>query len=306
MNIKSCWKCTCDDNTNPDAVEKMEKTNAKRSIPSVWLSKGYHKPGFGLFGIFFALLVAACGGGPDGAADPGGEGRRLFGGSGSSDTQDAEAWSIGLLTVSGPTRMADASAAADRFRQQSRVLEHAFVVSRGNRAVVLLGKYVSPSSKEAVELLERVRAVQIDGERPFETAFFVPPPEGAVGDLDLRTARAQFGADSTLQVGAYGRIDRRSPTETEIAEFRASAEEAARELRAQGEQAFYFHGPSMSMVTVGALRYEDLEANPGILRQLQERFPHNLLNGQGIREKIKTEAGEEWRLQPSQLVGIPD
>ena len=62
----------------------------------------------------------------------------------------------------------------------------------------------------------------------------------------------------------------------------------------------------MSMVTVGAMRYEDLEANPGILRQLQERFPHNLLNGQGIREKIKTEAGEEWRLQPSQLVGIPD
>ncbi len=273
---------------------------------SVRALNNYHNTGFCLFGAVLALLAGGCGSGPDGAADPSGQGRALFGGGGSGDPQDLAGWSIGLLTVSGPDRAASAAAAAERFRAANRKLDEAFIVARGDRAVVLLGRFASPSSREAVELLEDVRAIRIDGEQPFRTAFFVPPRGGEVGDLDLRTARARYDADCTLQVGAYGRIDRRIPTEDEIAEFRVNAEQAARELRAQGEQAFYFHGPSMSMVTVGAMRYDDLELNPGILRQLQERFPHNLLNGQGIREKIQTEAGEDWRLQPTQLVGIPE
>ena len=256
--------------------------------------------------MFFALCVAGCGSAPDGAADPGAQGRSLFGGGASADPQDLAAWSIGLRTFSGPDRDVDAAAAVERLRAADRTLADAFVEARGDRALVLLGRFASPSSKEASALLDAVRAIRIEGDQPFKTSFFVPPSGRAASNLDLRTATTQFNADSTLQIGAYGRIDRRFPTEKEIAEFRALAEQAARDLRAQGEQAFYFHGPSMSMVTVGALRYDDLEANPGILRSLQERFPHNLLNGAGIREKFTTEAGEDWRMQSSQLVSIPD
>lgn len=306
MCLNPFVKHSCKDNTDLDAAEKLKKVVEKSVHRSVLALNGYHKMGHCLFGVLFALLVAGCGSGPDGSGGSAGEGRSLFGGSGSGGAQDVAAWSIGLATFSGPDRAASAAAAAERFRSADRVLSDAFVVSRGNRAVVLLGEYASPSSREAVALLERVRAVRIDGEQLFKTAFFVPPRSAAASDLDLRMARAAFDADATLQVGAYGRIDRKFPTENEIAEFRALAEEAAAELRAQGEQAFYFHGPSMSMVTVGAMRFEDLEANPGILRVLRERFPHNLLNGAGIREKIRTEAGEDWRLQPSQLVAIPE
>lgn len=298
-----------DHNTRTDPAERMKKTVDQHAKQSVKALSGYHKPGFALFGIVLALWAVGCGSGPDDAADRRGQGEVLFGGGGgggSGNPQDLASWSIGLATMSGPDRIAAANDAAERFRAASRVLADAFVINRGDRAVVLLGEFASPSSEEAVELLEDVRSVRIEGEKPFATAFFVPPRAGEVGDLDLRTARDQFGADCTLQVGAYGRIDRGNPTEKEVAEFRAKAEQAARELRAQGEQAFYYHGPSMSMVTVGALRYEDLEASPGLLRLLQERFPHNLLNGQGIREKIRTDTGEEWRLQPSMLVGIPD
>ncbi len=273
---------------------------------SVRALNAYHKTGHCLFGAIVALLVAGCGSSPDGVGESGREGRSLFGGSSAGDPQDLAGWSIGLATFSGPTRVDAATAAAERFRAADRALAEAFVVARGDRSVVLLGEYASPSSREAIERLERVRSIRIDGEQPFATAFFVPPRSAAASDLDLRSARLDHNADATLQVGAYGRIDRRAPTEKEIAEFRGLAEQAAAELRAQGEQAYYYHGPSMSMVTVGALRYDDLESNPGILRALRERFPHNLLNGAGIREKIRTEVGEDWRLQPSQLVGIPD
>ena len=266
----------------------------------------YHKIGQCLFGAIFALLVAGCGAGPDATGGSGSEGRSLFGGSGAGEAQDLAAWSVGLATFSGPSRAADAAAAAERFRSASRTLEDAFVVNRGNRAVVMLGAFASPSTREALALLEDVRAVRIDGEQLFKTSFFVPPRSGAASDLDLRTARQRFDADATLQIGVYGRFGGKPPTEREIAEFRRLAEEAASELRAQGEQAFYSHGPSMSMVTVGALRVQDLEANPGILRALRERFPNNLLNGAGIREKIRTAEGEDWRMQPSQLVGIPE
>lgn len=289
-----------------DVAEKLKKVVATVKQPDVRVLNMHHKMGHCLFGILFALGVSGCGSGPDGVGQSAGEGRSLFGGADAGDPQDLAAWSIGLRTFSGPSRAADAAAAAELFREADRRLADLFVVSRRDRAVVMVGRYTSPSSREAMKLLEEVRSIRIEGDQPFKTAFFVPPSSAVASDLDLRAARAAFDADATLQVGAYGRIDRRFPTEKEIAEFRELAEQAAADLRAQGEQAYYFHGPSMSMVTVGAMRYEDLELNPGILRALRERFPHNLLNGAGIREKVRTEAGEDWRLQPSQLVGIPE
>ncbi|MEO1585216.1 MAG: hypothetical protein AAFR96_11690 [Planctomycetota bacterium] len=210
------------------------------------------------------------------------------------------------MTFAGPGQAAAAERAAADLRRLSPVLRGVFVEARGDRSAVLLGRFAFPPSAEIVETMAAVREIEVDGRRPFATAFFVPPVEGPVGEYDLRTARERFDADCTLQVGVYGRIDGRSPSSDEIAQFRASAEQAVRDLRSQGEQAFVFHGPTLSMVTVGAMRFDDIEADPSVLRSLQDRFPHNLLNGRGIREKVQTEQGEDWRLQPSTLVGIPE
>jgi len=86
-----------------------------------------------------------------------------------------------------------------------------------------------------------------------------------------------------------------------------------RELRAEGDQAFYYHAPYRSMVTVGVFGESDFDATttPPIesrrLRQTREKFPHNLLNGKGIRETITNSAGQRvTRLQPSSLVAIPE
>jgi hypothetical protein len=139
---------------------------------------------------------------------------------------------------------------------------------------------------------------------------------GSEGDeLNLRTVKRRLGerrAVYTLQIGAYGRGDLGKPTPGELRIFRAEAEKAARQLRAEGEEAFYYHGPNMSMVTVGVLGEDDHDGStqPPIesirLRQLRQKFPYNMLNGQGIRETIQTDRGPVKRLQDSRLVAIPD
>ncbi|MGP1273198.1 MAG: hypothetical protein ACTS22_07680 [Phycisphaerales bacterium] len=271
---------------------------------------GYHKAGILLFGMVWLALVGGCGSGSGSArgsgGDRSGEGALLFGGGVAANPQDAESWSIGLMVFAGPDRAVLAEEAANELRSASSVLADAFASERGERSAVLLGRFASPSSREALEALERVRGLRLGGERPFRSAFFVPPTGGGAADLDLRTARSQYGADYSLQIGVYGRADAKPLTEQELREVRASAEEAARRLRREGELAFYYHGPSLSMVTVGVFTQRDMELGSAELSAARERFPHNLLNGQGIRQRVMTETGEQWVLQPSFPVAVPE
>ena len=271
---------------------------------------GYHKTSQILFGSVAAAVLAGCGSGTGSAsgprADRADEAARLFGSAAAVQAQDTESWSIGLMVFVGPDRRALALESCDRLRESDPMLREAFVADRGDRSVVLLGEHVSPSSREALSQLERVRSLRIEGDRPFRTAFFVPPTATQTDDLDLRRARQAYGAEYTLQVGAYGRADAKPLTEKELREVRESAEEAVRRLRREGELAFYYHGTSLSMVTVGAFRQADLEQGSMELEALRQRFPHNLLNGAGIRQRVMTETGETWVLQPSFPVAVPE
>lgn len=217
-------------------------------------------------------------------------------------------WTISLVPFAGPDAMSNAQkelAAMD----QIPGLEDAYIIQRGNRAVVCIGKQPSPSSKEALSLLERVRSIRVGGRQPFETAFYIPPQGGAASDLELRSAKRIYGPSArySLQVGVYGRADRQTPSESEIREARQAAEQAVRELRSQGELAFYSHGTVMSMVTVGVFGDEDIRGGMSPrLRAVQERFPHNLLNGKGVSQRVLTTDGvQQMVLQESFLVEIP-
>ncbi|MEM7622698.1 MAG: hypothetical protein AAF235_05790, partial [Planctomycetota bacterium] len=152
--VKYCKHLFYDNNRLVDAAKILKIVVEKTVQHFVKALIEYHKMGLALFGIIFALSMPGCSSGPDGNAESDREGRSLFGGVGAGETQDVAAWSIGLATFSGPSRTADAAAAADRFRAADRALADAFVVVRGNQAVVLLGQFASPSSREAVALLE--------------------------------------------------------------------------------------------------------------------------------------------------------
>lgn len=225
-------------------------------------------------------------------------------------------WSV-LIAAVPSGRMDDAQRMLDTIRGTG--LTEAYIALREKRPVIALGRYSDPADPDAQAGLQRVRRTAIGEVNPFGAAMLMPPVvanTGAVGDeANLRTVRQRFSkrdAAYTLQIGAYGRGDMAKPTPEELRLFHNEAEKAVRQLRAQGEQAFYYHGPNMSMVTVGVLSEEDHDGTtqPPIesfrLRELRRKFPHNLLNGQGIMDTIRTETGPVKRLQASRLVAIPE
>lgn len=225
-----------------------------------------------------------------------------------------QSWTIALTAFRGEQAGALADAALPRIRAVP-ALKDAFAVRRGESVLICLGAFTEPTAPDAQQRLREVRALVVEGQRAFAQAVLSPPVGGQLGsrpEFNLLRAREQFGkaAQITLQVGVYGRDDLDRPSEQDLAEARRRAEDAAAQLRREGELAFYYHGPRRSTVTVGVFSEDDLgDARKGVpaapeLDKLRRKFPYNLYNGAGIRERVP--GVNEARLQDSQTVRIPE
>ncbi len=230
-------------------------------------------------------------------------------------------WSVVIEGFRGDDQESAARLALDKVRTQGGLAE-AYSEKRGSATVVAVGKFADGNSKQAREALARVRGVELTiaggKTRPFADAFLAPPSDipGNMPEYDLRQAKKRNGdwVLYTLQIGVYTRRDQ-DPNPEEMAEFRKMAELAVTKLRREGEQAFYYHGPKGSQVTVGLFGQDDFDPQaPGaqspVLVALRKRYPHNMFNGQGMKETVKVtnQKGEQvktTRLQPSALVEVP-
>lgn len=240
----------------------------------------------------------------------GGENAQAQGGNAS---EHVGGWSI-MLTKLGNAGM-DRAQELLRVIQTDAGLRQAFIEQRSDGLVIAYGNYLGRD--EAMRDLDRVRKTQLMSTTPFENAIIMPPSSdelrGNNPRHDLRTVKQRYGKQAvyTLQIGVYGRVDYQNPAPEELAAYRKAAEEAVRDLRAQGEMAFYYHAPARSMVTVGVFGEKDFDnttlppyQSPS-LKRTREKFPNNLLNGAGINETVRTETGRMKQLQSSQLVAIP-
>lgn len=251
------------------------------------------------------------------------EARKLFGDGtqdqGSGEARQDAAWSIVLASFRGEGRQEAAAAVLERVRTKGRVPE-AFMEDRGAGTVIAFGRFAGPQDTQARAELERIRALEVDGVRPYEWAFLAPPAigpaTGAMAEYDLRRVRELYGKDAlyTLQVGMYTRGDLKPPSEKERQEFAKLAEEAVATLRREGELAFFYHGLNGSTVTVGVFGPMDYdpktprEQSP-VLLETRKRFPHNLVNGKGVRRKIpgaREDDPKAYVLEPSGLVVVPE
>ncbi len=238
-------------------------------------------------------------------------------GDGSIDLDDPsiKGWSIVLVNAGNSIEQAQAKLLAV---QVDGGLKEAFIDKRPEGYVIAYGRYLNRTDPKAVDDLNRIRGIRKMGIVLFPSAIITPPTSddlrGSNASYDLRLVKDRYGdlAIYTLQIGIYGRADFQAPKAKELAEYRLAAEEAVRELRADGVMAFYYHAPARSMVTVGVFGERDFDATTlppmesRMLRDMRERFPHNLVNGQGVNETLRTESGKITRMQSSQLVGIPN
>jgi len=259
--------------------------------------------------VVITMLIPGCAGGAD-RPDRRSEGAAVFGGGAGANEAGAGregGWTIVLGTFSGAMAREQAEVALQYVHREAG-LSGAFVDHRENGSVVAYGAYADPSSREARRDLDRLRAMTVDGRQVFAQAFPAPrrigAARGSIPELDLSRAREIYGSRGmfTLQVGVYEGASR--------AETRRRAEEAALALRSDGEEAFYYHGPTRSMVTIGVFSLDDYDAETGEMSprliEARRRHPNNLYNGRAIRESTPGRGGQRVeRLQPSALVQIP-
>jgi len=194
------------------------------------------------------------------------------------DTGIASSYSIRVGEYVGVGRSASARAALDEV-EKTTGLTGGWMRDTGRSVTAFLGRYSEPNGKVATQALELVRNSGID---QAARASLVPIAPGQTVVTDPLDAKGHPGMYS-LQVAVY---DADFPTS-----FRSAAERAARALREQGEEAFYYHGPHRSMVLIGLFTRElDFSSRTGPLGEqvevygpriveLREDYPYNLLNG---------------------------
>ena len=181
-------------------------------------------------------------------------------------------------------------------------------VNEGTRSMVYFGRYDSPTADEAQKDLTRMRGLADSGRISASTVNLVPvrqPLSGDINPYDLRAVQTP-GAVYTLQVGYYDQ--QFGP------DFRQAAEKAANVYREDGEDAYFYHGPNRSLVTIGIFgraaakidntgpRKGKIVYHPYII-ELQRKHPYNL--GNGLTLLVKDPATGKKREQPSFLVRIP-
>jgi len=142
-----------------------------------------------------------------------------------------------LLEYKGPQAHESAERLAGELRAQG--LSETFVVKGAEYAAVCVGRYPSWKDPAADAMLLRMRRTRdARGQYPFAGVMLVPVPEPPPPNpWPLEQANGIF----SLHVASWEAPGRM-----------VKAQEYARELRRQGYEAYVYHGPRLSMVTIGA------------------------------------------------------
>lgn len=201
---------------------------------------------------------------------------------------------IVLVEYQGP----EASASARRIASELAIqgLPDVHLVEGADYASVCVGQYGSWKDADADAMLKRVRVIRdAQGQYPFAGVMLVPMPEPMPKNpWPLEEANGLF----TLHIASWEAPGRM-----------VNAQRYADSLRAQGYEAYVYHGPRLSMVTLGALGLNIFDdptkvgqpnakpkvTDPQVLALIQ-KFPRMRLEGQEAPAAAHV---------PTQLVTVP-
>lgn len=149
-------------------------------------------------------------------------------------------WTIFCTSLSGPAHVADARRLKEQLIANTE-LKNWHIVHGEAESALYYGYYSSANDSTNQADLQRIKAITSGSNRPFAEATLVKlnssdPPAPSEWDV------VNSGMHWSLQIGVY--LD--SP------DRKQAAVEAVREARAQGVQAYYYHGDRASSVLIGA------------------------------------------------------
>lgn len=228
-------------------------------------------------------------------------------------------WTIVVATVPPSPDAGEQESLARQLLERIQTvgqLPDATLQKRSQALVIISGSMYPNMSDKANQEVERIRGIIVGGTFPYARAYLAPPEidtsasaaSGSAGmsQYDLRSVANGKPAKLkllSLEVAVYGHEDRRAPTAEEATRFRAAAEEATRALRAEGHEAYFYHGRNSSSVTVGVFTDADYDKNAreGLaIAKARQLFPHVLFNGATLKDKNRNGA-----LVPCQVVNVP-
>ncbi|MEX0776945.1 MAG: hypothetical protein WD042_14665 [Phycisphaeraceae bacterium] len=205
--------------------------------------------------------------------------------------ETGEGYAILIQRYEGQSRWNQSTELVRRLSREAGIND-TWIKDTGVTTVVLRGRYPAPDVDQAAADLAQIRKLKLDGVPSFATAQLVPlaNPTGkanAISEWDV----AQYAGMYTLQIGFYDEHYGKN--------FRKAAEEQVRKLRGEGEQAYYYHGPNRSLVTLELFSDEDFVLQgqqwaygPRII-ELQKRYPHNLGDGRKIIDMVDGKPQEQ-------------
>lgn len=232
-----------------------------------------------------------------------------FGGSGMGRPKGTP-WTIRCLEFQGPGRDTQAEQVADVLRRTPGIRpDEVYVMHESDGfARVYYGTYFR--NRRDSELPKRLRddlnllreLGDSSGQRFFVAALPVRKPQPDVGRPEWNLANVD--ALYSLQVAAFEATE-------DFWEFKQAASEYCAYLRSKGYEAYYHHGKSSSVVTVGRFG-PDAVIRDAMGRtyysthvqrlQQDELLKYNLVNGGVV--KVRSDTGEMVPV-PSRLVEVP-
>jgi len=208
-----------------------------------------------------------------------------------------QGYAVELATFEGDDAASQAFALTSGLREQTG-LGNLWYSDQGDSATVYAGRFRDPRSERATSALSQVRQANVAGERPYAGCNLVALSGGdnaVYNELDLRNHVGAY----TLQIGFYDA--QFGP------DFRAAAETAVDILREEGDEAYFYHGPNRSLITVGLfsereafVQHGQTQAYSPAITQIKQRHPHNLMNGLTFERRENGIGG----IQESSLVRV--
>lgn len=203
-----------------------------------------------------------------------------------------------LTVLLAEYRGPDAAASARRVGKElsDKGVPNVFIVEGADLASLCVGRFGSWRDKDADETLKSVRRIRdAAGQYPFAGVMLVPVPEATPPNpWPLEKTKGLF----TFHVASWEAPGRKT-----------RAQAYAAELRSQGYDAYVYHGPRLSMVTLGSFGPEIFD-NAGLIGQQGAKpkvvSPHVLeLIRRFPRMRLEGEVAPPEAHVPTQLVRIP-